>query len=153
MNRIAGPLALAVVLGGCSWFGGSDVELPAVLVDFEPSAAIKEVWSVNIGTGPDRQFLRLGAARHGDTIYTVDVKGRVRALAQEDGKERWRTDLNLMITGGVGFGDDLVLVASRKGDVVALDKSKGQELWRVQEQRLHGLDRSIRHDACAYLGR
>ena len=132
MKRKAGPLALALVLGGCSWFGGSDVEPPAVLVDFEPAAVIKEVWSVNIGTGPDRQYLRLGAARHGDTIYTVDVRGRVHALAQEDGKERWRTDLGLEISGGVGFGDDLVLVASRKGDVVALDKSKGQQLWRAQ---------------------
>jgi outer membrane protein assembly factor BamB len=132
MMRKAGPLALALALGGCSWFGGPDVEQPADLVDFEPSAVIKEVWSVDIGTGPDRQYLRLGAARHGDTIYTVDVKGRVRALAQEDGKERWRTDLDMAITGGVGFGDDLVLVASRKGDVVALDKNKGQELWRAR---------------------
>ncbi|HWR87545.1 MAG TPA: outer membrane protein assembly factor BamB [Acidiferrobacterales bacterium] len=132
MMRKAGPLALALALGGCSWFGGPDVEQPAVLVEFEPSAAITQVWSVDIGTGPDRQFLRLGPARHEDTIYTVDVKGRVHALAQQDGKERWRTDLDLAITGGVGFGDDLVLVASRKGAVVALDKSKGQELWRAQ---------------------
>lgn len=132
MMRKAGPLALALALGGCSWFGGPDVELPAALVNFEPSVAIKEVWSVDIGTGPDRQFLRLGPARHGDTIYTVDVKGRVRALAQEDGKERWRTDLGLQISGGAGFGDGLVLVASRKGVVVALDKDKGQELWRAQ---------------------
>jgi len=132
MNCKAGPLALVLALGGCSWFGGTDVEPPAVLVNFEPSVSIKEIWSVNIGTGPDRQFLRLGPARHGDTIYTVDVKGRVRALAQQDGKERWRTDLGLQITGGAGFGDDLVLVASRKGVVVALDKDKGRELWRAQ---------------------
>ena len=132
MNCKAGPLALVLALGGCSWFGGTDVEPPAVLVNFEPSVSIKEIWSVNIGTGSDRQFLRLGPVRHGDTIYTVDVKGRVRALAQQDGKERWRTDLGLQITGGAGFGDDLVLVASRKGVVVALDKDKGRELWRAQ---------------------
>ena len=132
MMRTAGPVALALALGGCSWFGGADVESPAVLVEFEPAVAITEVWSVDTGTGPDRQFLRLVPARHGDTLYVVVIKGRVRALAQEDGKERWRTDLGLQITGGVGFGDDLVLVASRKGEVVALDKSKGQELWRAQ---------------------
>ena len=88
MKRIAGPLVLATVLGGCSWFGGADVEPPAGLVDFEPAFAVEEVWSVDIGTGPDRQFLRLAPARHGDTIYTVDTKGRVRALATEDGRER-----------------------------------------------------------------
>lgn len=132
MNRNAGPLALVLTLSGCSWFGGPDVESPASLINFEPSVAIKELWSVDVGTGPDRKFLRLGPAQHGDTIYTVDIKGRVRALAQEDGKEQWRTDIGLAITGGVGFGDDLVLVASRKGDVVALDKDKGRVLWRAQ---------------------
>jgi len=132
MNHKAGPFVLTLALGGCSWFGGPDVELPAVLVEFEPAAAITEVWSVDIGKGPDRRFLRLAPVRHGDTLYVVDIKGRVRALAQENGKERWRTDLDLEITGGVGFGDDLVLVASRKGVVVALDGGKGQERWRAQ---------------------
>jgi outer membrane protein assembly factor BamB len=132
MNRTAAPLALTLALSGCSWFGGPEVDPPAELVDFEPAIAVSEVWSVNIGTGPDRQFLRLMPVRHEDMLYTADIKGRVRALAQDDGKERWRTDLGLEITGAVGYGDDLVLVASRKGDVVALDKDKGRELWRTQ---------------------
>ena len=132
MMRRAGPVALALVLGGCSWFGGPEVELPAALVEFEPVASITEVWSVDIGTGPDRQFLRLTPARHGDTLYVVDIKGRVRALVQDTGKQLWRTDLDLAISGGVGFGDDLVLVASRKGDVVALDRTNGQERWRAR---------------------
>jgi outer membrane protein assembly factor BamB len=129
-----GPLALALalVLGGCSWFGGPEVELPAELVEFEPTLAIKEVWSADIGKGPDRQFLRLAPVRNGDTLYVVDINGSVRALAQENGKEHWRTDLDLEISGGVGFGENLVLVASRKGEVVALDSSKGRELWRAQ---------------------
>jgi outer membrane protein assembly factor BamB len=135
MMHRAGLLAVLLVLGGCSsWlgFGGSDVEKPAALVDFKPSAAITDVWSRDIGTGPGRQFLRLTPALHGDTLYTVDIRGHVRALAQADGKERWQTALNLDITSGVGFGDDLVLVASRKGEVVALDQSKGVVQWRAQ---------------------
>ena len=132
MNCKAGSLALALALGGCSWFGGPEVELPAELVEFDPAAAITEVWSADIGKGPDRRFLRLAPVRHGDTLYVVDIRGHVRALAQENGKERWRTDLGLEITGGVGFGDGLVLVGSRKGVVVALDASQGRELWRVQ---------------------
>jgi outer membrane protein assembly factor BamB len=132
MNCKAGSIALLLALGGCSWFGGPDIEPPAELVEFDPAAAITEVWSVDIGKGPDRRFLRLAPVRHGDTLYVVDIKGSVRALAQENGKERWRTDLGLEITGGVGFGDGLVLVASRKGAVVALDGSKGRELWRAQ---------------------
>jgi outer membrane protein assembly factor BamB len=129
---MAGSLALALALGGCSWFGGPDVEPPAELVEFDPTAAITEVWSADIGKGPDRRFLRLAPVRHGDTLYVVDIKGSVRALAQANGKERWHTDLGLEITGGVGFGDGLVLVASRKGVVVALDANQGGELWRAQ---------------------
>jgi outer membrane protein assembly factor BamB len=132
VNRKAGSLALALALGGCSWFGGPDVEPPAELVEFDPTAAITEVWSADIGKGPDRRFLRLAPVRHGDTLYVVDINGNVRALAQANGKERWHTDLGLEITGGVGFGDGLVLVASRKGVVVALDANQGGELWRAQ---------------------
>jgi outer membrane protein assembly factor BamB len=134
LNHKTGSLALvlAVTLGGCSWFGGPDVELPSELVEFEPATTIKEVWSANIGKGPDLRFLRLSPVRNGDTIYVVDIQGSVRALAIENGNERWRTDLSLEITGGVGFGEDLALVASRKGVVVALDGSNGRELWRAQ---------------------
>jgi outer membrane protein assembly factor BamB len=131
----AGLLVVLLVLGGCSsWlgFGGSDAEQPAALVDFKPSLAITDLWSTDIGTGPGRQFLRLSPALHGDTFYTVDIYGRVRALAQADGKQHWQTDLKLDVSSGVGFGDDLVLVASRKGEVVALDKDKGVVQWRAQ---------------------
>jgi outer membrane protein assembly factor BamB len=132
MTRATGALVLALALGGCSWFSAPDMEPPAELVDFEPAVAIKELWSADTGTGPDRQFLRLVPALHGDMLYAVDIKGRVRALAQKDGKERWRTDLDIEISAGVGFGDGLVLVATRKGIVVALDRDNGRELWRAQ---------------------
>jgi len=132
MNRCAGILGLSLVLGGCSWFGGSDTELPAELVEFKPSFAVTKIWSTDIGKGPDVRFLRLKTARHGNRLYTVDIKGRVSALAQENGTELWRTNLDLEITGGAGFGDDLVLVGSRKGVVVALDAGQGRELWRAQ---------------------
>jgi len=78
------------------------------------------------------EMSRVAKDGDGDTLYAVDIKGRVRALAQKDGRERWQTDLDLEISAGVGFGDDLVLVASRKGVVVALDKDQGRELWRAQ---------------------
>lgn len=132
MNRMTGLLVLALALGGCSWFGGPETEQPAELIQFEPSAVISEVWSVDTGKGPGRRYLRLETARNGSTLYAADIKGRVRALAQENGKELWQTDLGLEITGGVGFGDDLVLLGSRKGIVVALEAENGRERWRAQ---------------------
>ena len=130
--KYLGAIGLTGLLAGCSWFGGPEVDAPAALVDFKPAAVISELWSVNIGTGPGRQYLKLAPVLHGQTLYVVDTQGRVQALAQDSGKELWRTDLKLEITGGAGFGDDLVLVASRKGEVVALDAAKGQVQWRAQ---------------------
>ncbi len=130
--KYLGAIGLTGLLAGCSWFGGPEVDAPTALVDFKPAAAISELWSADIGTGPGHQYLKLAPVLHGQTLYAVDTQGRVRALAQDSGKELWRTDLKLEITGGAGFGEDLVLVASRKGEVVALDAAKGQVQWRAQ---------------------
>lgn len=135
MMHRAGLVAALLVLSGCSsWLGyaGPDLDQPAALVDFKPGMAIRDLWSTDIGTGPGRQYLRLSPALREGTLYTVDIYGHVSALAQEGGKERWHTDLKLDVSSGVGFGDDLVLVASRKGEVVALDKSSGAVKWRAQ---------------------
>lgn len=120
----------ALSLTACSWFGDSNLEAPAELVEFAASAQVREQWSVDTGSGPGRQYLKLIPALHDGTVYSVDARGRVRALAQDSGKQLWRTDLDMDITSGVGFGDDVVMVASRKGVVVAMDKDKGQVQWR-----------------------
>lgn len=120
-------------LGGCGLFGGgADLDPPADLVDFEPAARIEELWSRDVGTGPDREFLRLAPALRRDVLYVSDLRGRVQAMAAADGKRLWERDLKLEVTAGVGFGDDLVLVGTRKGVVVALDKNTGREQWRAQ---------------------
>lgn len=131
MMRWLATIGLALSLGACSWFGDSSLEAPAELVEFDATAKVSEQWSVDTGSGPGRQYLKLTPALHGGTVYTVDARGRVRALAQDSGKQLWRTDLDMDISSGVGFGDDLVLVASRKGEVVAMDKDKGRVQWRA----------------------
>jgi outer membrane protein assembly factor BamB len=121
------------VLGGCGLFGGgSTVEPPAELVDFEPVARIEELWSIDSGKGPDRMFLRLAPALERDVLYVTDARGRVQALAADSGKPLWERRLNLGVTSGVGVGDGLVLVGTGKGMVVALDKNTGNEQWRAQ---------------------
>lgn len=122
-----------LLLAGCSWFGGdSNLEPPAELVDFDAIAEVNELWSADAGKGPDQEFLRLAPALQRDVLYVSDLKGRVQALAADTGKRLWENDLELEVTSGVGFGDDLVLVGSRKGVVVALDKNSGREQWRAQ---------------------
>lgn len=123
-------LLVAVLLSGC--FGGSAIDAPAALEDFEPAARVKELWSANTGKGPGEDYLRLQHVLGRDAVYTTDSRGRVRALKRDSGDEIWQVKLNLPVTSGVGLGDDLVLVATRKGDVVALDRTTGKEQWRAQ---------------------
>lgn len=129
MKRFA-LLPVVFILSGC--FGGSAIDAPAALEDFEPAAKVKELWSANTGRGPGENYLRLQPVLARDAVYTTDSRGRVRALKRDSGDEIWEVKLGLPITSGVGLGDDLVLVASRKGDVVALDRVTGKELWRAQ---------------------
>jgi outer membrane protein assembly factor BamB len=132
MKRLAPVFAGLLWLSGCSWFGGDSGEPPAALTDYAPQARIETLWSRDIGRSTGAAYLRLQPAIHRDVLYVTDVRGRVQALDRASGEPRWQTELNLDITGGVGFGDDLVLVASRKGVVVALDKAGGKEQWRAQ---------------------
>jgi outer membrane protein assembly factor BamB len=119
-------------LAGCSWFGDDSVDPPAALTEIEPRAVVDELWSTDAGKGPDRAYVRLQPNVQRETLYVTDARGRVQALAAEDGQPRWQTDLDLEITAGVGVGNDLVLVATRKGVVAALDMASGKEQWRAQ---------------------
>jgi len=122
---------IAVAMAGCSWFGGESGEKPAELVTFEAGASVKELWSVDTGKGPGELYIRIEPAQSEDALYVCDVRGRVRALDMSSGRERWLTELDLDISGGVGVGDGLVLVATRKGEIIALDKTSGKEHWRA----------------------
>jgi outer membrane protein assembly factor BamB len=122
---------LLLGLTACSWFGDESADPPAVLTEFPAEVAVRELWSGSTGKGPGPAYIRLQPNLQGDGLYVTDTRGRVRALAADTGEQRWRTDLDLEITAGVGVGDDLVLVASRKGVVVALDKASGMERWRA----------------------
>ena len=123
---------LLIGLGGCSWFGSSsNVEPPAELVDFSPALKVQEVWSRDIGKGPGERYLKLTPAEQGNTLYVSDRRGRVQALDADNGDERWRTDLDLEVSAGLGLGDDLVVIATLKGQVVALDRKSGKERWRA----------------------
>lgn len=122
-----------LLLGGCGLFGGGAApEPPAGLVDFEPAARIETLWSVDTGRGPGRQFLRLTPALQRETLYVADTRGRVQARAIDSGRLLWERRLGLEVTSGVGVGDGLVLVGTRKGLVVALEHDSGRELWRAQ---------------------
>lgn len=122
-----------VSLSACSWFGGGQpADPPTPLTEFESQAVVRELWSKDIGAGPEQVYLRLEPAMTRDVLYVTDVRGRVQALVLPGGRVLWETTLSLDVTSGVGVGEGLVLIATRKGVVVALDQTNGKERWRSQ---------------------
>ncbi|MDQ1362836.1 MAG: outer membrane protein YfgL, lipoprotein component of the protein assembly complex, partial [Pseudomonadota bacterium] len=59
----------------------------------------------------------------------ADRDGYVMAVNAENGKVIWRTDLDVIISGGVGGTADYHVVATRDGEVIALN-STGEMVWR-----------------------
>ncbi len=131
--RTVGLLMAAFVLSSCSLFKGDDEkELePTKLTDFETKVDIKRLWSVKIGD--DAEFLRLALqpAGDGNRIYAASHDGNVVALHPENGKEFWRTRLDIELSAGPGVGEGIVVVAAADGFLIALDADSGVERWRA----------------------
>jgi outer membrane protein assembly factor BamB len=67
-----------------------------------------------------------------EVVYTLGESRRhLFAHALADGKRLWKAGLEDDITGGVGVGDDLVLVGTANGELIALAATDGMERWRV----------------------
>lgn len=54
-----------------------------------------------------------------DAIYAANARGKILRLNRSNGKQLWRVDTGITITGGVGAGEGLILVGGEKGEVVA----------------------------------
>ncbi len=129
-------LALLLTTSGCSWldvFGDDeDDDEPMELVELVDEVAIEKLWDMNVGSGQGDIFNRLQIALDGDEIFVCGHEGQVAALKADSGEERWRVELEMPLSGGVGVGDDVVLLGSTDGEVVALDRQNGALLWRSQ---------------------
>lgn len=129
-RRLVSIAALGL-LAGCGLFGDDDELEPAELVDFEDKVDVRRLWSTKLGA--DTEFLRLALRPAGDgsRIYAASGNGRVYAFEPDDGRELWRTDLEVELSAGPGVGGGLVVVVSSDGDVITLDAADGTERWRT----------------------
>ena len=121
---VAGVLLLGA--SGCAWFGGSDKkppELPALAA----TNVVSMTWSANVGKSGGYLFV---PGFGGKLVYAASHGGDVLALSEEGGRMVTRIDTKAKLAGGVGVGDNLVVVASIKGDVLAFDAA-GRSLWKT----------------------
>lgn len=115
-------LLLGVVLCGC----GSKGPQPVKLVDFKSSAKPAIDWKVNVGDAGRYIFT---PAIYGDSVFAASNRGDLLRLNAANGKTLWRIDTKALLSGGVGVGENMVLVGTSKGSVLAYDL-EGKPLWQ-----------------------
>ena len=120
--RFAVVLLLGFALGGC----GSKGPQPVKLVDFKPSAKLAVAWKVSIGDAGRYVFT---PAISGDSVYAAGNRGDLLRINAANGKTLWRVDTKAPLSGGVGVGENMVLVGTSKGSVLAYD-IEGKSLWQ-----------------------
>ena len=137
ISSIASRLILlltGMVLVGCAGDYGPDwADIkgeagPAELMEFTQIAKFEVRWKSEIG---ESGLSLLQAALSNDGIYAASAKGSLMRLDRTSGKKIWHVKTGVTISGGVGWGEGLVVVGSDKGDVLAYNES-GELLWRSQ---------------------
>ena len=122
----------AVLIAGCSLFGGDDDVLPPKeLIDFQTTLPIKKAWSIKVGKGSEFLRLSLSPAGDGKRIYAASQNGVVSAISPDSGRRIWQVELDLPLSAGPGVGEDNVVVAGSDGVLICLAASDGREIWRV----------------------
>ena len=128
MTRLKLRLAIAflfvTLLGACASKGPE----PARLVEFKPSAKLKVAWKINVG---EAGYYIFTPAIHGDSVFAASNRGDLLRLNASNGKTIWRVDTKAPLSGGVGIGENMVLVGTAKGSVLAYDL-QGKPLWQAR---------------------
>jgi outer membrane protein assembly factor BamB len=133
-GRGEGKLAIALLallsataLSGCGWFSSTKRAAPGP-VQFTPTAQLATPWRANLGKAATPAFV---PALRADVIYAATPEGEVAAHKSANGQGLWRVSVGERLSGGVGLGEDSVLVGTLKGQVIALDAA-GKVRWRSQ---------------------
>lgn len=119
-----------LALSGCSsdkpagWVGMKDE--PAKLVEYSGKSKFQVHWFSYVG---DLGENLLQPTLTKEAAYSVSGRGSLTRLDVATGKQVWRIESGIKVSGGVGSGEGLVLIGSNKGDVLAFDEN-GKPRWK-----------------------
>ena len=137
-TRVLMVMMLALpALSGCEtitgWFEDDEYDptAPVELKDIQQQIKFSKRWSKSIGDGQGDGLYKITPVLVGNLLYVASADGDVFALNAETGKVRWKTNLDLPLSGGVGFHDGSLFVGAANGFVLRLDAANGSELWRT----------------------
>lgn len=107
-------------------FGREELNPPAPLVEFQPTAKPRLLWSSRVGSAERYDF---SPAVEGNSVYAASAEGELIKLDADTGKEVWRISADEKFSAGVGLGTNLVLLGTSTGHVLAYDQ-QGKLLWK-----------------------
>ena len=122
---------------GCStitgWFSDDDFDPsePVELQKIDEQVKLKSRWSRGVGDGQGEGLYKINPLLVGDSIYVASAEGRVASVDPDSGRVRWKTDLDLALSGGVGHHGKSIFVGASEGLVMRLSADSGEEIWRT----------------------
>ena len=117
------------LISGCSVFSAKDEIKPAKLEDFDQKVELSRVWSAKPASSNNSYWSKLTMAVNEQTLFSADHSGTVVALEVDTGRQQWSVDLDLPISGGLGYGDQKVVLGTIEGQVYTLNAQDGSVLW------------------------
>lgn len=137
MRRLLLLLLVSLLLGGCesisSLFSGKDNSIPPTeLEDITPVVSLRPLWDKKVGVGTDDAMVNLNPAFSVSDIYTVDREGQVTSLNKSSGQINWQMELDIIVTSGLGFGNDMLFLGNDIGELIVLDAENGQLKWKKE---------------------
>lgn len=131
--RLFSLLFFSLFLSGCGFFSGDDNSIPPTeLEDFTESAQVSTLWNKDVGVGVDEVMVNLTPLIIDNEIFTVDREGEVTALDLTTGSIKWQVELDMLITGGIGGGEGLLIVGNTVGEIIVLNAHDGSVKWQKQ---------------------
>jgi outer membrane protein assembly factor BamB len=109
-------------------FGRQITEIPSELDDIKSTVEPKVLWSNQLGAIDDDDFTPVVDK---DFVYAVGSKGELVKIIATTGKDAWRVNVAEPVSGGVGVGENLVLIGTKSGYVVAHNLD-GKMLWKAK---------------------
>jgi len=118
-----------VLVSGCSIFGADDELKPAKLKNFEQQVELSTVWTEKSASANKNYWPNLQMAASDKALFTADHSGLVVALDVQTGQQQWSVDLDLPISGGIGYGAEKLVFGTIEGQIYALNAKDGSLLW------------------------
>ena len=118
---------------GCStitgWFSDDefDPREPVELQKINEQVKLKSRWSRGVGDG----LYKINPVLVDDSIFVASAEGKLASVDPETGRVRWKNNLDLALSGGVGHHRDSLFVGASEGLVMRLSADSGEEIWRT----------------------